>query len=87
MRENYEMFSATGNKACMSLVKKVCKKIEGKTRLTQEDVCTMLREGMNKIATKHGEVYDTEPAWHIANEVTKTLSHVGYGFSISRYDL
>jgi hypothetical protein len=86
--ENYdfEMFSPAGNKACQSLVKKVFRKIEGKTRLTEDDVYKHIREGIKKVKEKHSEVYDSEPGWHIQEWVNKKLKEVGYGFEVSRYD-
>lgn len=86
MKEYYEMFTAAGNKACVNLVKKVSKKIEGKNRLTQEDVITLIKEEIKKVAEKYPEVHDTEPEWHITDEVNKSLKNVGYGFTISRWD-
>ncbi len=83
---NFEMFSSAGNKACQSLVKKLYKKIEGKTRLTEEDVYKHIRDGIEKVADKHGEINDSEPGWHIQELVNKKLAEVGYGFKVSRYD-
>jgi hypothetical protein len=83
---NFEMFSPDGNKACQSLVKKLFKKIEGKTRLTEEDVYKHIRDGIEEVAEKHEEVYDTEPGWHIQELVNKKLAEVGYGYTVSRYD-
>lgn len=86
MKNDYEMFSVAGNKACASLVKKVCNKIEGKTRVTEEDVYAMIREGMKKIKIKHPEVNDSEPCYHIAKEINECLNDIKYSFTISRYN-
>ncbi len=83
---DFEMYSKAGNNACRSAVKKAVKKITGKKRITQEEItqyCSNLIEG---IAKKHGEVNDTEPEWHIADLVSKSLSEVGYEFRVFRYD-
>lgn len=89
MLENYksfEMFSKGGNDACKTLVKRVFKKIEGKYRLTQEDVTNIISDGCKKIQKKYPEVYDTEPGWHIKELVNKKLEEVGYNYEVSRYD-
>lgn len=86
MRTYYEMFSDAGNKACVDLVNKLCKKIEGKKRLTQDEVTKIVKEGMDKIESQHPEVYDTEPHWHIVDAVNKKCKEVGYAFTIGRFD-
>jgi hypothetical protein len=83
---DFEMFSKAGNNACRSLVKKVTNKITGAKRVTQEDITQYCSSLVNKLAEKHGEVYDTEPAHYIAAFVNKSLAEVGYDFKISRYD-
>ena len=82
----YEMFTKSGNKACHSLVTKICKKIQGNKRLSKEEVLKMVVDGINKIAIKHGEVNDTEPEANICYQVNKELMRVGYGYEISRWD-
>lgn len=84
---SYEMFSKQGDKMCNSLVKKIEKKITSNRRYTKEEVIAMIVEGMKVISEKHGEVYDTEPEYHICNRVEKICQSVGYGFQISRFEL
>ena len=82
----FEMFSKAGDNACRSVVKKIIKKINGKKRVTQDEMtqyCSLL---IKEVAAKHSEVYDTEPGWHIANLTNKALAEVGYCFEVSRYD-
>lgn len=82
---NYEMFSPAGERACQSLVNKVSKKILGPSRLTKDDVQKLYDDGREKIAEKHGEVYDTEPRWNISREINKALKEAGYGFSFNSW--
>lgn len=85
MKENYdfEMFSKAGNLACRNGVKKIYKKIEGKKRITQYEIeCFVLDTVIKKIAEKHGEVWDSEPYWHIRSLTNRKLQEVGYCFTI-----
>ena len=74
----FEMFSKAGDKACQSLVNRVTKKIQGKKRVTANDIEVLVYEGMKKIAVKHGEVFDTEPRYHIEARINKTMREAGY---------
>lgn len=84
---NYEMFTNAGNKACDGLVKRTERKINGKQRVTQEEITDYLQEGIKKIADKHGEIYDSEPPYHIAWRVNKALEEAGYSFKVDSYDI
>ena len=84
---NYEMFTQAGNKACEGLVKRTERKINGKQRVTQEEITDYLQEGIKKIAGKHEEIYDSEPPYHIAFYVNKALKEAGYSFEIDSYDI
>lgn len=83
---SYEMFTEAGNKACHSLVKKIVNRINGKTKITEGMVLDMVKEGMAKISEKHGEVYDTEPEYHIQERVNKALRQNGYAIKLDRYN-
>lgn len=85
--QSYEMFTKSGDRACHSLVTKITKKINGKTRVSKEQIVTMVNEGIKKIAEKHAEVNDTEPEGWIVERVSNSLREVGYGFQITRWDL
>ena len=74
----YEMFSKSGERACQSLVNRITKKINGKKRVTADEIEDDVYEGMKKIAVKHGEVFDTEPTWHIQRQVNKAMERAGY---------
>lgn len=71
MKNYYEMYTPAGERACDSLVKRVTKKIQGTKRVTAKEIEDMVEKGMEKIAVKHPEVFDTEPLiyanlfWHI----------------------
>ena len=85
MKENYEfeMFSKAGELACRNGVKKIYKKIEGAKRITEYEIESFVLDVVIKrIAVKHGEVWDTEPHWHIRNLTNKKLKEVGYSFTI-----
>ena len=74
----YEMFSKSGDRACQSLVNRITKKIQGKKRVTAIEIEELIHEGMKKIAVKHGEVWDTEPRYHIEYAINKAMSEAGY---------
>jgi hypothetical protein len=83
---DFEMFSKAGNNACRTVVKRTIKKINGTKRITQEEITEYCTNLIKKVAEKHSEVYDTEPGWHIAELINKSLTEVGYQFKLSRYD-
>ena len=72
------MFSLRGEKACQKLVDSITKKIQGTKRVTGAEIEKLVDDGMNKIAVKHGEVWDTEPRYHITRAVDKALADAGY---------
>jgi polyhydroxyalkanoate synthesis regulator phasin len=82
----FEMFSKAGENACRSIVKKIIKKINGKKRVTQEEMTQYCSDLIKGVAAKHSEINDTEPEWHIADLTNKALAEVGYCFEVSRYD-
>ena len=75
---NYEMFSPSGERACQSLVNRITKKIQGTKRVTAAEIEKLVDKGMDKIAVKHGEVWDTEPRYHIRTAVDKAMVEAGY---------
>jgi hypothetical protein len=83
---DFECFSEEGNNKCRSMVKGVYKKIEGKLRITENQIYELIRDGISKIALSHKEVNDTEPESHIEYLVNQKLKEVGYGFEVSRFD-
>lgn len=71
---NFEMFSQQGNRKCNTLVKNISKKIlTSKKYYTNEEIGSWIREGMDKIKVKHGEVWDTEPRNHILEQIEKVI--------------
>lgn len=84
---DFEMFTKSGNNACRSVVNKSIKKIGGKSRITEASLLEYCRGLVAKVAEKHKEVRDTEPAWHMCQHINRSLVEAGYSFEISRYDL
>ena len=82
---NYEMFSSAGSRACQSLVNSISKKILGPKHVTKEQIQELYNKGREKIALKHGEVFDTEPRWHIARRINIALKQADYGFKINEW--
>ncbi len=82
----FEMFTKAGNNACRSVVQKAIKKITGPKRITQEEITQYCANLINKVEEKHPEIGDTEPGWHIADLINRSLAEVGYQFQVSRYD-
>lgn len=71
---DFEMFSQQGNRKCNTLVKNISKKIlKSKKYYTNEEIGSWIREGMDKIKVKHGEVWDTEPRNHILEQIEKVI--------------
>lgn len=71
---DFEMFSQQGNRKCNTLVKNISKKIlKSKKFYTNEEIGSWIREGMDKIKVKHGEVWDTEPRNHILEQIEKVI--------------
>lgn len=78
----YEMFTKAGDKACQSLVNKAERKIKGAKRITEDEIYSLLSEGLERIRKKHREVGDSEPRYHIRKRVEKFCEEVGYEFDI-----
>ena len=83
---DFEMFSTKGNEACRALVKKVFRRIKGKYRLTKYDIVQFCSAEMKKIKKRHPEVYDTEPAHHIANLISQMCFKMDYTHEIKRWE-
>lgn len=84
---NFEMFSQQGNRKCNTLVKNISKKIlKSKKFYTNEEIEGWIREGMDKISVKHGEVWDTEPRNHIVARINKVVQErYGRGEQLNNY--
>lgn len=84
---DFEMFSQQGNRKCNTLVKNISKKIlKSKKYFTNEEIEGWIREGMNKISVKHGEVWDTEPRNHIVERINKVVrEHYGRVDDLDNY--
>ncbi len=82
----FEMFSKGGDNACRKLVKKVFKKIEGKYRVTEDEITQMIALECKVVQSKYPEIYDTEPGGHIQYLVNEKLKEMGYCFEVSRYN-
>ncbi len=83
----FEMFSTAGDKACAGLVKRITRKICGKTRVNQDELTKLIKAGIKKISEKHDEVMDSEPPYHIAFYINKCLEASGYSFEVDSYDI
>lgn len=75
---SFEMFTKAGDKACQGLVNRLSKKIRGTKRLTMTELDELIDKGMEKIALKHPEVFDTEPRYHIRHALDKVAIEMGY---------
>lgn len=79
---NYEMFTAAGNKACQRLVDALVKRINGDKFITEDKLYSKYKDLLEAIAKRHGEVYDSEPRYHMEREVNKALKERGYAYQI-----
>jgi hypothetical protein len=78
---SYEMFSKSGDNACLALTKKLVKKAMSKTHITMHDLQEIAVAGQKKIATKFDEVHDSEPPIHIAWAVRQALKKMHYDWA------
>jgi len=72
VRTDYEMFTPTGNRACMRLVARIIKRKYGAP--ITDNIRNDIDKEMDKVAKKHGEVHDTEPRNNILSEIEKAFS-------------
>lgn len=84
---SYDMFTQQGNRKCHTLVKNISKKIlKSKKFYTNKEIEGWIREGMDKIAVKHVEVWDTEPRNLIVGRVNKVVQErYGRGEELDNY--
>ena len=82
---SFEMYTKSGDNACRSIVRAAWKKIEGKKRVTQDQIKKYVKYRMHKLYSngKHKEIYDTEPGQHIFYLVCKKAREIGYNFNDS----
>lgn len=71
---SFEMYTPAGNKACQAQLNKIVKFIQSGNGVTPEVIKTMYDNALQKVATKHKEVYDTEPEWHLRDRIRKCLT-------------
>lgn len=71
---SFEMYTPAGNRACQTQLNKIVKFIQSGKGVTPEVIKTMYDNALQKIATKHREVYDTEPEWHLRDRIRKCLT-------------
>jgi len=74
----YEMYTKGGDRACFNLVNRIKKKIQGKKRVTTDEIEELVYKEMDKVSKKHGEIYDTEPRSYIYEEVDAAMEEMGY---------
>lgn len=78
----FEMFTKGGDTACRNGMTRIFKKIRGAKRITEDELKTYFKEVMTSIATKHREVWDTEPHYHMRKLTKLCCEQVGYNFNI-----
>ena len=78
----FEMYTDEGNEECRKGVQKIFDFIRGDKRVTEDDVQNKMNEVMKEIAKTHGEVWDTEPHYHIRKLTQLCCEEVGYNFDI-----
>lgn len=79
---DFEMFSKEGNEECRKGVQKIFDFIRGDKRVTEDQVEKKMTEVTKEIAKTHGEVWDTEPRYHIRKLTQLCCEEVGYNFDI-----
>ena len=84
--DDYAMFSKGGNKAVLQLVKRIIKKIKGKTKVTQKGLNAEISAELKKISKKYPEVNDTEPEMGIQYTINPFLKSEGYNWGTDRYE-
>lgn len=80
----FGMYTKGGDYAVRRMVESVEKKVKAGT-VSRSKACELLRAGMKRIDSKHGEVFDTEVRCCIAGYFDKLFDSEGYNH-ISIYD-
>jgi Asp-tRNA(Asn)/Glu-tRNA(Gln) amidotransferase C subunit len=70
---SFEMYTPAGDRACQTQLNKIVKFIEKGKDVSPTTIENMYDTALSKIETKHPEVHDTEPAWHMRNGIKKAL--------------
>ena len=83
--KSYEMFGPAGDRACQAMVDTISKEINSAKKITPKDLFLMAKRGIEKISTRFEEVEDTEPMFHISQEINKALEANGYSFRLDRH--
>jgi hypothetical protein len=65
MRTNFEMYTPAGNGAVLTLCERLDRMIREDRSLDRKDAIALVLAEMTKVATTHGEIFDTEPHWLI----------------------
>ena len=89
-KPNFEMFTKQGNAKCKGIVKKALRKIYGKNHLKHEPFEAYVKsliDDVSKIESKdggdvYGEIWDSEPPYHIQHYINRALKEQEYSFTI-----
>jgi hypothetical protein len=82
----FEMFSAEGEQACNEALENIQTLINGDKFISEAEMKKIVKEQIEKIASVHKEVNDTEPEWHFQDYINETLEAKGYAYRVSRWD-
>ena len=82
----FEMFTEEGNMACTQALENIKSIINSDRFVSEDELKSIVKSQVKQVAAKHGEVYDTEPEWHLEDRINQALEAKGYGYKVSRYD-
>jgi hypothetical protein len=77
---DFEMYTPEGNEACTQALENIKTIINGDKFISEREFWEILNIEMKKVASVHGEIYDTEPRWHFERLINKMLEEKGYGY-------
>lgn len=77
---DFEMYTPEGNQACNEALKNIKALINGYRFILEIEFDMFVKEEIKKVASTHGEVYDTEPRWHFEKLLNNALKERGYGY-------
>lgn len=81
---DFEMFTPEGNRACEQIVLRISAEITERI-LTRNMLPARIEALCQEVAKEHGEVYDTEPQYHLAERISALCLEQNWQ-PVSRWD-
>jgi hypothetical protein len=83
---NYEMYTEAGNRAVADALDVLVAQVE-EGHVTRRQLTHYIQRLLETVYQQgHAEVYDTEPEWHIADQINLRICHPQQWQLVSRWD-